>query len=431
MTRRWLADAFPAITLGEPGRDGKRRSWIMYMPLGEFHHPEYGVLHFTRKLLGEVKRHFDAEVRGIGIAIDADHGSTSGDTSAEGWIEQMQFRDATGDKPAGLWAYVRWTPQGVQHISDEIYRYFSPEYGNHLDELTGDKIKNVAFGGGLTNRPFLKIMPAVQLSQKGTNMGSKAATKKAMGDDKDIRDMADDETEEYADDEQDSEEYAEDDLEDEEDGGDDEDEEEDVPPAKGRPGKGKFAPRNFQKGGKKMSEKPLAKMTRAELMAFAERTVVLEHKVRQREAAEQVSRTLSEWNAGRFVFSEKPRRMPESVATSKVFDDAYQAMCFSDDFQQLGEKTQRQVQRTIELALAQGMVRTDALANSSELQAPRQTRRVSKRSSDEDQEIALMEAAEEEARAAGKQFSQFEDLPHAEQMQFMERAARLIGYGKR
>lgn len=159
-----LSEAF-RVTLGETSTDGARRSWIMYMPLGKFYHPQYGELNFTRKLLDEVKCHFDNRDRGIEIALDEDHSSGRDITKAAGWMEDLEFHEAQGEKLAGLYTLVRWTPIGVYDIENELYKYFSPEYGNHLNELTGDTIPNVAFGGGLTNRPFLKVMPAVQLAE--------------------------------------------------------------------------------------------------------------------------------------------------------------------------------------------------------------------------------------------------------------------------
>lgn len=160
-----LSEVFRAIRLSDPGPDGKRRSWIMYMPLGTFHHPEYGELDFNQKLLSEVKQNFDANTRGIEIALDEDHGSSRDNTAATGWIERMEFREALGDNPAGLYALVRWTPLGIEDIETEKYKYFSPEYGKHLDAITNQSHSNVPFGGALTNRPFLKVMPAVKLAE--------------------------------------------------------------------------------------------------------------------------------------------------------------------------------------------------------------------------------------------------------------------------
>lgn len=156
--------------LDDAGRDGFTRSWIMMFPIGTFNHPEYGTLNFSQARLSDIKRNFDRRVRKIDIALDSNHDQDR----ATGWVEQLQFADAghtpdgkpvLGDTPAGLWALVRWTPLGLQLLRDQEYRYFSPEFGPWPDPETGQKYANVLLGGGLTNRPFLKAMPAIMLAE--------------------------------------------------------------------------------------------------------------------------------------------------------------------------------------------------------------------------------------------------------------------------
>lgn len=136
----------------------------MVAPVGRFKHAQYGLLNFTRERLAEMQRNFDQRVRHIDIALDVDHDQGA----ATGWLEQLQFReaDAATQTPAGLWALVRWTPKGAELLKDEIYRYFSPEFGPWDDPETGEHFDNVLCGGALTNRPFLKTMPNVQLSER-------------------------------------------------------------------------------------------------------------------------------------------------------------------------------------------------------------------------------------------------------------------------
>jgi hypothetical protein len=160
--RRWQEVYRPAVRLSEPGSDGFHRSWIMLMPEGTFRHPEYGRLAFTRRKLREFKRHFDAKVRKIDIALDRDHDAKA----ATGWLEQVEYRAARGQTPAGLWGHIRWTSLGVRLLKEQIYRYFSPEFGSYPDEENGHTWENVLIGGALTNRPFLKVMPAVALRER-------------------------------------------------------------------------------------------------------------------------------------------------------------------------------------------------------------------------------------------------------------------------
>lgn len=150
------------IRLEETSTDGKHRTWLMFMPLGEFEHPEYGKLQFSEAKLKKFKANFDKRTRKIDIALDADHKATQGDSRATGWVEAMELR------PDGLWASVAWTSYGVQLLSEDIYRYFSPEFGDYTDEETGEVFHDVPIGGALTNRPFLKVMPAIKLAEVST-----------------------------------------------------------------------------------------------------------------------------------------------------------------------------------------------------------------------------------------------------------------------
>ncbi len=157
---KWLSQP---IALAE-----SRSSWIMVMPLGTFHHPLYGTLTFSRAKLAAFQRNFDARVRKIDIALDVDHKAGTSDSRAAGWIRKLAFRPAQSNPPAlaGLYAHIAWTPYGRSLIEKKEYRYFSPEFGEYTDEISGKKYSNVLIGGALTNRPFLKIMPPVQLAEQ-------------------------------------------------------------------------------------------------------------------------------------------------------------------------------------------------------------------------------------------------------------------------
>lgn len=180
---RWLDELQRVMSFDETGSDGFHRSWIMLFPEGEYEHPQYGELHFTAQRLSEIKRLFDERVRHIDIALDANHDQNQ----ATGWLERLDLRPATASgpatgAPAGLWGLVRWTPYGERLLKDQLYRYFSPEFGPWTDPASGKRYDNVLIGGGLTNRPFLKEMPAVQLSGDGAQISQRswASVNKSM-----------------------------------------------------------------------------------------------------------------------------------------------------------------------------------------------------------------------------------------------------------
>jgi len=163
---RALPRALQRVVRMDEGADGFHRSWIMLFPEGTFQHPQYGKLNFTRAKLSEIKANFDNRVRHIDIALDVDHKGGGEDSRATGWIEALELRDPIGmSDGAGLWGCIKWTPYGQRLLQDQEYRYFSPEFGPWTDPETGAEYDNVLIGGGLTNRPFLKVMPAVKLSE--------------------------------------------------------------------------------------------------------------------------------------------------------------------------------------------------------------------------------------------------------------------------
>jgi hypothetical protein len=85
---------------------------------------------------------------------------------ALGWFKSVAVgeTDMDGQPHVGLHAVVDWTPKGRELLSSGIYKYFSAEFGSFTDSA-GKKTSNVLFGGGLTNRPFFKQMPAVKFEE--------------------------------------------------------------------------------------------------------------------------------------------------------------------------------------------------------------------------------------------------------------------------
>lgn len=133
-------------------------SRCLIFPEGTFRHPVYGLLKFDADFLGTIKRNFDNKVRVIDPFIDFKH--ENGESG--GWIKELQYVPGTG-----LYATIAWTPPGYDAVKNQIFRYFSPEYGTHVDEVTGEKHPNTLFAVALTNIPYLKRLPPVQLDESG------------------------------------------------------------------------------------------------------------------------------------------------------------------------------------------------------------------------------------------------------------------------
>ncbi len=132
-------------------------SWMQAFPVGEYKHPIYGKIKMTVERARNMARNVIHKVRGIDLAVDYSHNSGG---PAAGWVKSAEARND------GLWLFVEWTEEAAEGIRTGKWRYFSPEF---VDEWkhpqSGEKFKDVLFGGGLTNRPFLKNILPVNLSE--------------------------------------------------------------------------------------------------------------------------------------------------------------------------------------------------------------------------------------------------------------------------
>jgi len=128
---------------------------------GEWDHPQYGKIKITEPVIDNMIKNFYNNVRGVDLAVDQAH---KPDDGAAGWFKELRKED-TGIA-VRLMAKIEWTPTGKELIKSKIFRYFSPEFTfNYKDAETGNQIKNVLFGGALTNRPFIKGMAPVLLDE--------------------------------------------------------------------------------------------------------------------------------------------------------------------------------------------------------------------------------------------------------------------------
>jgi len=138
---------------------------VQVLRVGKFNHPRYGAFEITTQTLAEMKANFDANVRGVDMAFDYFHDS---DKEASGWVSGLELREGNTE----LWAKVQWTPKAQQKLSERELRYFSPDFTfKWVDPEKGTEFRNVLFGGGLTNRPFVKEMKAIVATEnKGEEM---------------------------------------------------------------------------------------------------------------------------------------------------------------------------------------------------------------------------------------------------------------------
>jgi len=138
--------------------DDKNVSTIQAMPLGSYEHPVHGKIDFTPDKLKQFADNVNNKVRGQDLDIDYDHKQQTAE--AAGWVQAAESTDK------GLNLKVEWTKKAAERIRNKEYRYFSPEFTDEWQHpKTGAKHQNVLFGGALTNRPFLKDILPVNLSE--------------------------------------------------------------------------------------------------------------------------------------------------------------------------------------------------------------------------------------------------------------------------
>lgn len=140
--------------------DNENMQWVHALSIGEYDHPTHGKLVFTPERIRRFVDSVKSKVRGIDPDIDYDHKKdVAKGMSAAGWVRDAEQRDN------GLWLLVEWTKRAAQAIADKEYRYFSTEFVDEWTSPDGNKFTDVVLGGGLTNRPFLKNLEPVNLSE--------------------------------------------------------------------------------------------------------------------------------------------------------------------------------------------------------------------------------------------------------------------------
>jgi phage I-like protein len=135
-------------------------TWVHALPFGTYQHPLYGEMNFDAPKLTNLANSVKQQVRGIVPDIDYDHKEDPAKGhQAAGWAKDADVR---GD---GLWLGVAFTADARQAIKEEKYKYFSAEFDDEWTDPQGQKHQDVLFGGGLTNRPFMKNLMPVNLSE--------------------------------------------------------------------------------------------------------------------------------------------------------------------------------------------------------------------------------------------------------------------------
>lgn len=148
--------------------DGTNETWIQAMTLGDYEHPMHGKISLTMDRIKRFADNVNNNVRTQQLDIDYEHKATSGE--AAGWVKAAEARSN------GLYLLVEWTAQAAQKIKEKAYKYFSPEFVDEWTHPQGGTFKDVLFGGGITNRPFLKDILPINMSEFFANAGTQQPT---------------------------------------------------------------------------------------------------------------------------------------------------------------------------------------------------------------------------------------------------------------
>lgn len=150
----------------------KPSSWIHAMGVGKYQHAVYGEIAFTEDRIKRFAEGVKTRIRGIDPDIDYDHKMHSGE--AAGWVKAADAR------PDGLWLFVEWTARAAQKIREREYRYFSPEFLDEWTDAQGATHPDVLNGGAITNRPFLKDLVPLNLSEFSLSVPPEEPERKDM-----------------------------------------------------------------------------------------------------------------------------------------------------------------------------------------------------------------------------------------------------------
>lgn len=149
------------IQLSEAGDAVKAQPLLR---VGKFKHPKHGVVNLTASHMTSFVKNFHDNAKRVKLALDFGH-DTGGKAAA--W-----FQDVCFDEPTGVLSVVpEWTPKGAESVKNKDYRYLSVDFDlDYEDNESGKKFGPTLNGAGLTNRPFVKGMETIQLSEGDDQM---------------------------------------------------------------------------------------------------------------------------------------------------------------------------------------------------------------------------------------------------------------------
>lgn len=152
------------------GANAKNEIWVNIVNLGEYEHPEYGIITFTEEHYKQWKANLERGVMGGRCedgspCIATDYGHAMDEAvppemqKASGYIKDLKLEDNR------VYALIEFTPKAVEGIKNKEWSWFSVSVVDSLtDQKTGEDVGSVLMGGALTNRPFIPDLEPIRLS---------------------------------------------------------------------------------------------------------------------------------------------------------------------------------------------------------------------------------------------------------------------------
>lgn len=145
------------VSLSDAKMEGDS-TWIHALPFGQYKHPIWGVIDANMDKINRLSDSVKKKVRGIDPSINYNHDNDDKD-GATGWVKDSQVRSD------GLWLFVEFVKDAAQKVREKKFKYFSIEFADEWEDPQGAKHKDVVVGGALTNRPFMKNLVPINLSE--------------------------------------------------------------------------------------------------------------------------------------------------------------------------------------------------------------------------------------------------------------------------
>ncbi len=138
--------------------EAENSKWIHALPMGSYKHPVWGDINVDADRAKRFADNVKTKVRGIDPSINYNHKNDDND-GASGWVKDAEVRSN------GLWLFVEFVADAAEKIRQKKFKYFSIEFVDEWIDSQGKKFQDVVLGGALTNRPFMKNLVPINLSE--------------------------------------------------------------------------------------------------------------------------------------------------------------------------------------------------------------------------------------------------------------------------